>query len=222
MDALLAVVAENPHRGFWKCYDRLRALGYRWNHKALHRVYCALKLNRVRRTKRRVPTRVRVPLDARPLLNDTWAMDFMGDTLYDGRQYRILHVLDEGNREALGTEIDTSLPGERVVTMLTQLAALHGVPRRIRCDNALPALSSTSFRGSKAKQRRPLRDRRCVACSRATGCPTQAHQWLPRDTSPLLTIVGQHSSVAGRARRASRSSHSRRAQWKVQTLSTRA
>jgi putative transposase len=80
----------------------------RLDEKRVYRVYCHLRLNQVRRTKRRVPARDRVPLAAVPVLNDTWAMDFMGDTLYDGRQYRILHVVDEGNREALGTEIDTS------------------------------------------------------------------------------------------------------------------
>ena len=143
IDALSAVVTEAPQWGCWKCYDRVRAMGHAWNHKALHRVYCALRLNLPRRTKRRVPTRERVPLDARPQLNDTWAMDFMGDTLYDGRQDRILHVLDEGNREHLGLEIDTSLPGDRVVTLLEQLTALHGAPTRMRCDNG-PAFVSTA------------------------------------------------------------------------------
>jgi putative transposase len=146
IDARLAVVAEHARRGVWKCYDRVRALGHRWNHKALYRVYCALRLNQPRRTKQRVPTRVRVPLHALPHLNDTWAMDFMGDTLYDGRTYRILHVLDEGNREALGTEIDTSLPSERVITLLDQLVALHGAPRRIRCDNGPEFVSSAMQR----------------------------------------------------------------------------
>ena len=104
-------------------------------------MYCALKLNQVRRTKKRVPTRVKVPLKAPPQLNDTWAMDFMGDTLYSARRYRIFNVLDEGNREALVIEVDLSLPSERVVTVLEQLVAIHGVPRRIRCDNDLHPLS---------------------------------------------------------------------------------
>jgi putative transposase len=61
-------------------------------------------LNRARRTKRRVPPRPRVPLSVPPTLNQTWPLDFMRDTLYDGRvfptpyswsvcaqQYRIPH-----------------------------------------------------------------------------------------------------------------------------------
>lgn len=135
IDALLALVAEKTRWGFWMCWKRLRALGYAWNHKRVYRVYCALRLNQVRRTKKRVLTRVRVPLDAAAALNDTWAMDFMGDTLYDGRKYRVFNVLDEGNRECLAIEIDTSLPSVRVTHVLDHLITMHGRPRRLRCDN---------------------------------------------------------------------------------------
>lgn len=135
IDALLALVATKTRWGFWKCWKRLRALGHRWNHKRVYRVYCALRLNQARRTKKRALTRIRVPLDAVAVLNDTWAMDFMRDTLYDGRKYRVFHVLDEGNRECLAIEVHVSLPSVRVIHVLTQLIAMHGVPRRLRCDN---------------------------------------------------------------------------------------
>lgn len=133
--ALTTLIAQEGRWGFWKCRHRLRDLGHRWNHKRIYRVYRALKLNQVRRTKQRVPTRVRVPLLAVAQLNDTWAMDFMGDTLYSARRYRIFNVIDEGNREALAIEVDVSLPSDRVVAVLEQLVAIHGAPRRIRCDN---------------------------------------------------------------------------------------
>jgi hypothetical protein len=55
--ALGDMVAKRPRWGFWKCYDRLRIEGRPWNHKRVHRVYCALRLNLPRRTRRRVPTR---------------------------------------------------------------------------------------------------------------------------------------------------------------------
>ena len=47
--ALMHVVARYPRWGFWKCYDRLRLEGAPWNHKRVHRVYCALRLNLPRR-----------------------------------------------------------------------------------------------------------------------------------------------------------------------------
>jgi len=58
-------------------------------------------LNHVRRTTKRIPTRGQVPLNALPQLNDMWAMDFTGDTLYSARRDRIINVIGEGHREAL-------------------------------------------------------------------------------------------------------------------------
>ena len=134
--ALTMLIAQEQRWGFWKCRNRLRDLGRRWNHKRVYCVYCALKLSQVRRTTKRVPTRVTVPPHAAAQLNHTWAMDFMGDTLYSARRYRIFTVIDEGNREARAIEVDVSLPSERVVTVLDQLVAIHGAPRRIRCTMA--------------------------------------------------------------------------------------
>ena len=141
--ALQAVVAQHGRWGFWKCFARLRALGHLWNHKRVYRVYRALKLNQVRRTKKRVPKRDVVPLQAPAQRNDTWAMDFMGDSLYSGRSYRLLNVLDEGNREALAIEADFSLPSTRVVALLDDLVARHGAPRPLRCDNGPEFIAET-------------------------------------------------------------------------------
>jgi putative transposase len=44
-------------------------------------------------------------------------------------------VLDEGVREALAIEIDTSLPAKRVVRVLDRLAELRGLPKALRMDN---------------------------------------------------------------------------------------
>jgi putative transposase len=74
--ALQAIVVEEQRWGFWKCHDRLRAQGYGWNHKRIWRVYCQLRLNLPRRTKRRVPQRIRRPLLVEPRMNAVWAIDF--------------------------------------------------------------------------------------------------------------------------------------------------
>src|SRR5207247_599818 len=58
IDALQAKVNANTRWGFWKCFDALRLEGVAWNHKRVHRVYCALRLNIPRRTRRRVPRRI--------------------------------------------------------------------------------------------------------------------------------------------------------------------
>ncbi len=144
IDALQGVVAARPRWGFWKCFDRLRLLGHAWNHKRVHRVYCALRLNLPRRTRRRVPRRVQHPLAAPAQLNHTWALDFMTDTLYDGRHFRTLNVIDEGNREGLAIEVGMSLPSLRVISVLDDLVALHGAPLALRVDNG-PELTSIAL-----------------------------------------------------------------------------
>ena len=143
IEALRTLIDAHGQWGFWKCWQRLRDLGHAWNHKRVHRVYCALRLNQVRRTKKRLPARVVTPLAAPAQLNDTWAMDFMGDTLYCARRYRTFNVIDEGNRESLAIEIDVSLPSARVLAVLEQLVAMHGAPRRIRCDNGPEFIAET-------------------------------------------------------------------------------
>jgi len=135
IDALHGVLAHRPHWGFWKCFDRLCLLGYGWNHKRVHRVYCALRLNLPRRARRRPPARVRHPLAAPAELNQTWALDVMTDTRYDGRHFRTLNVLDEGNREGLAIDVAMSLPSVRVIHVLDELVALHGGPQALRVDN---------------------------------------------------------------------------------------
>ena len=128
--ALTDAVARYPRWGFWKLFDRLRVEGRPWNHKHVHRVYCALRLNLPRRTTRRVPRRIRQPLTAPPVLNQTWALDFMTETLYDGRRVRLLTIIDEGNREGLEIAMGVSLPSRRVVR----------IPQRAR-RRAWPAIS---------------------------------------------------------------------------------
>jgi putative transposase len=48
-----------------------------------------------------------------------------------------LNVLDEGVREGVAIEVDTSLPAERVVRVLEQVVAWRGQPQAIRLDNGL-------------------------------------------------------------------------------------
>ncbi len=135
MGALNELVEKYPRWGFWKLYDRLRLLGHPWNHKRVYRVYKAMNLNLPRRTKRRLPKRVQQPMVVEARANAEWSLDFMSDTLYHGRRFRTLNILDEGVREALDIVIDTSIPGGRVVRTLDRLIEWRGKPDAIRVDN---------------------------------------------------------------------------------------
>ena len=135
IDVLNGLVDKHTRWGFWKCFDRLRLDGHRWNHKRVLRVYRAMGLNLARRTKKRLPRRdpQSIEVEARP--NAVWGIDFMSDSLYSGRRFRTFNVLDEGVREALDIVIDTSIPAARVVRTLDDLVSWRGVPEAIRCDN---------------------------------------------------------------------------------------
>lgn len=69
IEALNGLAEEFPRNGFWKYVGVLSLRDYPWNHKRLHRVYCALGLNQPRRTKRRLPERNPTPLVVLQRLN---------------------------------------------------------------------------------------------------------------------------------------------------------
>lgn len=144
IDALNEQIAKSPQAGFWKCYKRIRQAGYRLNHKRVYRVYCRMGLNKPRRTKRVLPRRQPRPLEVFAQANHQWALDFMHDSLYCGKTFRTLNVIDEGTRECLAIEVDSSLPAARVIRVLERLKEERGLPAQIRMDNG-PEFISSAF-----------------------------------------------------------------------------
>lgn len=140
---LLELAHGRPEQGFPKLFKRLRRLGYGWNHKRVYRVYCALKLNKRRKGKRRLPNRTPAPLQASQTMNECWSADFMSDALWCGRRFRTFNVVDDFNRELLAIEVDFSLPAPRVVRTLERIAAERGYPLKLRLDNGPELISVT-------------------------------------------------------------------------------
>jgi putative transposase len=62
-------------------------------------------------------------------------MDFMVNTLADGRGFRTLNIVDDFTRECVVIEVDRSLPGARVIRVLERLAETIGLPRVLVSDN---------------------------------------------------------------------------------------
>ncbi|WP_139834154.1 IS3 family transposase [Marivita cryptomonadis] len=143
-DLLLGLTKAKKTWGFGLCFLYLRNVqGHGWNHKRVYRIYRELELNlRIKprkRLKREKPDELAVP----EAPNEVWSMDFMADRLGDGRQFRLLNVLDDFNREGLGIEVDFSLPAERVVRALNRIIEWRGPPGTIRVDNGPEYVSST-------------------------------------------------------------------------------
>jgi len=141
-DWLLRLTHNQRNWGFGLCYLFLRNVkGFGWNHKRIYRLYRLLELNLRIKPKRRLVREVPQPLIVPEAINTVWSMDFMHDSLDDGRQFRLFNVLDDFNREGLGIEVDLSLPAARVIRVLDQIIEWRGRPTAIRCDNGPEYLS---------------------------------------------------------------------------------
>jgi putative transposase len=92
--------------------DYLKNQGYGWNHKRIHRVYCEMGLNLRVKPKKRLPARDPKPLVQPERANEIWSLDFMSDSLANGRAFRTLNIIDDFNREVLWIEVDTSIPAK--------------------------------------------------------------------------------------------------------------
>jgi len=135
-DWLLRLTTAHRRWGFKLCCMYLRNIkGFKWNHKRVYRIYRELELNlRIkprRRIKRDKPEALSVPM----AINQIWSMDFMSDTLTDGRSIRAFNVVDDYNREGLNIDVDLSMPAQRVIQSLERLIEWRGKPKAIRCDN---------------------------------------------------------------------------------------
>lgn len=143
-DWLIRLTHNERNWGFGMCYYFLRNVkGYGWNHKRVYRIYRELELNLRIKPKKRIVREKPQPLTVPKAMNESWSMDFMHDSLSDGRAFRLFNVIDDFNREALGMEIDFSLPSLRVVRALDQIIEWRGKPNQIRCDNGPEYISHT-------------------------------------------------------------------------------
>lgn len=139
---LLGLSQVHKRWGFGLCFAYLRNVKqFQWNHKRVYRIYRELELNlRIkpkRRIKRDKPDALAVPTDS----NQVWSMDFMSDTLQDGRTIQTFNVIDDYNREALCIDVDYSMPAQRVIRSLEQIIEEKGKPANIRCDNGSQYIS---------------------------------------------------------------------------------
>lgn len=134
-DALDCLVQRHPAIGFWQCFYWLRIRRVSWNHKRVRRVYRKMNLNIRHKPKKRLPERVKQALTYKTAPNQMWSIDFMQDSLHDGRKVRLFNVLEDFNRESLAIEVDTSLPTRRMIRVLDRLVDERGASSNLRMDN---------------------------------------------------------------------------------------
>jgi len=133
-ERLRALAEQRPRFGYRRLHVLLRREGFAVNRKRVHRIYRAEGLAVRRRRRKRVAV-PRQPMPTPNQVNERWSMDYVHDALSDGRTFRCLTLVDDHSRESLAIEVDTSLPGRRVIRVLEQLAELRGLPQGIVVDN---------------------------------------------------------------------------------------
>ena len=105
------------------------------NHKRIYRIYTEEGLAVRTKKRKKLVSAVRVvrPVATNP--NERWSMDFVSDSLHDGRRFRALTLVDQFSRESPAIEVGRSIPGSQVVAVLERLAKTTGLPKIITVDN---------------------------------------------------------------------------------------
>jgi putative transposase len=133
---LKELAAVRVRYGYRRLHVLLRREGWPVNHKRIYRLYrldglvIRQKTPRRKRSSRYRGDRLEI---SRP--NQTWAMDFVSDTLFNGTSIRVLTVVDCHTRESLSVEPRASFRAYHVVEALDRISKERGRPRSIRCDN---------------------------------------------------------------------------------------
>jgi putative transposase len=137
------IAAVRIRYGYKRIHVLLKREGWHVNHKRVYRIYCEAGLNlRVKTRKKRSRVAARVIRQQARRINESWSMDFVSDSLFNGKRFRALTVVDNFSRECLWINVDQGLRGHDVVEVLDLLKATRGVPQTICVDNGSEFIST--------------------------------------------------------------------------------
>jgi putative transposase len=132
---LRELAAQRPRWGSPRLHWLLQREGLVRNHKRTERLYREERLAVEHRRRRKRVSTPRVPPPAPTRPDERWSMDFIRDTLADGRVFRGFTVVDDFTRECPVIEVDTHLSSARVIGVLERLSSTRGLPVAVVCDN---------------------------------------------------------------------------------------
>ena len=144
--AIIDVAQVRRRFGYRRIHDLLRSKFPNVNHKRVYRLYSVAKLAVRKRKKVRRPASERVPLQIAQKVNEVWSMDFVSDSLANGRRIKCLTVADDFSHECVDVATDFGISGLYVTRLLDQAAIFRGYPRAVRTDNG-PEFTSRAFMG---------------------------------------------------------------------------
>ena len=130
------LAAERGRFGYRRLHVLLVREGHPVNAKRVYRLYREMGLSVRRKRRKQVARANRQPRLVPAKADEQWSLEFMSDSLADGRRFRTLNIVDDATRECLAIEVDSSLPGARVCRVLDHVVGERGsYPSRIVLDN---------------------------------------------------------------------------------------
>jgi len=132
--------------GYRRIHDLLRPEFPGVNHKRVYRLYTEANLTVRKRRKAKRPLSERVPLQLAQSINEVWSMDFVSDSLANGRRIKCLTVADDFSHESVEIAVDYGISGQYVTRILDRAAVFRGYPLAVRTDNG-PEFTSRAFMG---------------------------------------------------------------------------
>ena len=135
---ILEFVRQRPRYGYRRIAVLLRRDGEVINDKRMYRLWKAagLKVPRKRRKSRAIGVKANAcHVEPARFQHDVWTWDFLQSSTVDGRAIRFLNIVDEYSRVCLSIKCSRGITSEDAIDTLAELFSMHGVPKRIRCDN---------------------------------------------------------------------------------------
>jgi len=130
--------------GYRRVHDMLRPEFPGVNHKRVYRLYSEANLTVRKRKKAKRPASERVPLQIAKSVNEVWSMDFVSDSLVNGRRIKCLTVADDFSHECVDITADYGISGQYVTRLLDRAAVFRGYPLAVRTDNG-PEFTCRAF-----------------------------------------------------------------------------
>lgn len=149
---LVELSAQRRRFGYRRLHILLKREGWDLNWKKLYRIYKEERLTVRKRGGRKRALGTRAPMAIPQDRNQRWPLDFVSDTLVDGRRFRILCVIDDFSRECLATVVDNSLSGMRVARELDLISERRGSPCMVVSDNETELTSNAILKWQQDRQ----------------------------------------------------------------------
>jgi len=134
MEEIRSIAIKKRRYGYRRIYDKL-IKKRKINHKKVYRLYTKMGLKyRIKRKKKHYHGNNK-PLVIPEGMNKRWSMDFVSDSLFDSRRFRVLNIIDDCSREAVCLHADFSISGRRLVRIMEELKTKRMLPDQIVVDN---------------------------------------------------------------------------------------